>query len=733
MSIIKKKSEPSSNKNLDEGFALTQILILSIALGIGITALLASSILRLTSSKINTLEINSRNASYSAISNLRSLFNNTKGVYHYFWLAKACSANATNIQRECPSFNPLRDRHIWPGILNQGSFPDLSRLYWTDAQQTWCNGRQGCFGRQVAPVCTYTGTLNGSSIGWNSYINSLDKAIDNQEDYIGHSVSNTIRDSLQSYFIKSTNFVGTEHGGENSILVEGFTRANQTQASSPMTSNNKIRVNIGISKIVPDSGFAFISAGENELDTNSLYLGNFNVMGDKTGSIVWRKNIYRNTDCINLRNNAGSLNNAGLPDNTKNKGGIWVQPLLLPGTPNHQNSSTNAGNSLNLGSVFCTPSNSGSANSKCRTLNDLTRGGTRNGKILIDNLFVQGDGAIFSVVTDRNNPITLEVSGDIEISNYGKLCHRSSASASCGSGSPENLTIIFSQPNVNKQEVACSWLGGMDLTSGTGTANNTFVLGSTGRSSNEKFTGFIYSADTTFSTSNPLVPYYQNPNNNYSNRQIVVSKGAYGIVENPFSNSNQDKNPVLISLNGRNIPFTSHTVAISNIDPLGGWKIIATGKRQPGLANTTLDPMNDVLLLASNPGGSGWIYKLQGIYYDSSSGKYQISTSNRNGKSYQINLGRNLLLQNSNGIPWVQYYGIDWKQKNLNLTSGINIDGIAWVKNLCLDHRHPTYWTFDTDTQEDLIERYSEAINYGVPYYRGKVITAWDTLRDFDN
>ena len=27
------------------------------------------------------------------------------------------------------------------------------------------------------------------------------------------------------------------------------------------------------------------------------------------------------------------------------------------------------------------------------------------------------------------------------------------------------------------------------------------------------------------------------------------------------------------------------------------------GKRQPGLANTTLDPMNDVLLLASNPGG----------------------------------------------------------------------------------------------------------------------------------
>ncbi len=732
MSEIRKKVEPSSNENLDEGFALTQILILSIALGIGITALLSSSILRLTSSKINTLEINSRNASYSAISNLRSLFNNTKGVYHYFWLAKACSGNATNISKECPSFNPIKDRHIWPGILNQGQYPDLSKLYWTD-DKTWCSGSSGCIGRQVAPACTYTGPLNGSSINWNAYVNSLNTVIDNQEDYIGHNVPNTIRDSLQSYFIKSTNFVGTEHGGENSILVEGFTRSNQPQGLKPISSNNKLRVNIGISKIVPDSGFAFISAGENELDTNSLYLGKFSVMGDKTGSIVWRKNIYNKTDCVNVRHHAGSLNNSGLPDNTKNQGGIWAQPLLLPGTPNHQNSALNPGHSLNLGSVFCTPFNSNSASSKCKALNDLTRGNTRNGKILIDNLFVQGDGAIFSIVTDRNNPITLEVTGDIEISNYGKLCHRSSANANCGSGAPENLTIIFNQPNVNKQEVACSWLGGMDLATGTGTANNTFVLSSTGRTTNEKFTGFIYSADTTFSTSNPSVPYYQNPANFYSNRQIVVSQGAYGIVENPFSSLDRDKSPILINLNGKNIPFTSHTTAISNADPLGGWKIIATGKRQPGLANTNLDPMNDVLLLAGNPNGLGWIYKLQGIYYDPSSGKYQIATSNRNGKNYQINLGRQINLSNSNGIPWLTYYGIDWKQKNLNLSSGVNIDGVAWVKNLCLDHKHPTNWNFDRDTQTNLIDRYSEAINYGVPYYRGKVITAWDTLRDFDN
>ena len=410
--------------------------------------------------------------------------------------------------------------------MNQGNFPDLSKLYWTD-DKTWCSGSSGCIGRQVAPACTYTGPLNGSSINWNAYINSLNKVTDNQEDYIGHNVPNTVRDSLQSYFIKSTNFVGTEHGGENSILVEGFTRSNQSQGQKPITSNNKLRVNIGISKVVPDSGFAFISAGENELDTNSLYLGKFSVMGDKTGSIVWRKNIYKKSDCVNIRHNAGSLNNSGLPDNSKNKGGIWAQPLLLPGIPNHQNSATNPGNSLNLGSVFCTPFNSNSASSKCKTLNDLTRGNTRNGKILIDNLFVQGDGAIFSIVTNQNNPITLEVNGDIDISNYGKLCHRSSPNASCGSGAPENLTIIFKQPNINKQEVACSWLGGMDLATGTRPANNTFVLSSTGRTIMRNLRDFILT-DTTFSTSTNS-SYYQNPAISAIGRSLYPK--VYAIVE----------------------------------------------------------------------------------------------------------------------------------------------------------------------------------------------------------
>ena len=81
-------------------------------------------------------------------------------------------------------------------------------------------------------------------------------------------------------------------------------------------------------------------------------------------------------------------------------------------------------------------------------------------------------------------------------------------------------------------------------------------------------------------------------------------------------------------------------------------------------------------------------------------------------------------------MRWINsYYGIDLKPTKIK---PINIDGIAWVKNLCLDNRNSVNWSFNKDTKERLIERYGQNMNFGVPYYRGKVIASWDTLRDFD-
>ena len=96
------------------------------------------------------------------------------------------------------------------------------------------------------------------------------------------------------------------------------------------TSINKLRINIDVTSTIPDSGFAFISAGENELDVNSIYLGNLNVIGDKSGSIVWRKNIYSPQECTNLQLLSGINNSRSLP----NEGGLWIQPLSIPARPN---------------------------------------------------------------------------------------------------------------------------------------------------------------------------------------------------------------------------------------------------------------------------------------------------------------------------------------------------------------------------------------------------------------
>ena len=713
----------------EEGFALPQILLLSIILGVGLTSLLAASIYRLSSSKINTLEINSRNASYSAITNLRALLNNATGINHYYWLAKVCGAGNTNVSdvnKECPTgFMSFKDRYKWPGERKQGSFPDMSKLFWEDTQ-TWCNRASNCWGRQVAPVCTHAGTTSAVTVPWTSYTNGLKTVIDNNAKNVkkGRAINN--RDQLQSFFIKSINFVGNEYGGENSILAEGFSRSNTSK--KPLTANNKVRVNVGISRVVSDAGFAFISAGENENDkNNSLFLGNFSVDGDKRGTILWRKNIYNPSECISLRSRVGSLNNSGLPDNKARKGGIWAQPLLIPGVPAHKNLSKNPGNPLQLGSIFCTPHNSGSFSSKCNILNDLNRQGTRNGQIKIDNLNVQGERAIFAVSTTDNNPVTLEIHGNIDVSNGGKICHYDGNPGNgCGSGKPQNLTINFKGNDTGKDLLQCSSTGGPDLKSVYQKANNTFVLSQQG----DKFTGLIHAPNTTMTSATADLPYYQTPYRNVwrqGGRQLVVANGAYAVVENPESTRNSDKTPRLIKWAGQSLPFTSGS-STSRLGPFrySGWVPLAVGRRQPGQANR-LNLMSDMVLFYNKRTRQ---YILQGIYISSSSSGvgWEIARSNRFGQRFYYWLPTNLSSRNSE-FSWLRYhYGIDLVRP---VRKDIEIDGVAWVKNLCLD-RKKVRWTFSKKTSDGIKSRYGGGMNFGVPFYRGKVISAWDTLREFD-
>ena len=128
--IVSKYSSIKDNR----GFAIPQILILGIGIAVGISGIMAASILSLTGSKITRQELLAKASSYSGITKLRALFNdNSEGrLFNYFWLVDNCSEKAS----ECESLN----------------IADPTNQYWAD--DGWCNDEENCNGRQKAPVCT---------------------------------------------------------------------------------------------------------------------------------------------------------------------------------------------------------------------------------------------------------------------------------------------------------------------------------------------------------------------------------------------------------------------------------------------------------------------------------------------------------------------------------------------------------------------------------------------------
>ena len=104
---------------------------------------------------------------------------------------------------------------------------------------------------------------------------------------------------------------------------------------------------------------------------------------------------------------------------------------------------------------------------------------------------LSGKNAKFDIVTSDKSRVKLIVRGSIYIANEGVICHRDKiASAKCGTGKVENLTILFDQPgqnalpivgNINaKQELACSPRGGLMIRENKRVPYNSFIISSTG-------------------------------------------------------------------------------------------------------------------------------------------------------------------------------------------------------------------------------------------------------------
>ena len=277
--------------------------------------------------------------------------------------------------------------------------------------------------------------------------------------------------------------------------------------------------------------------------------------------------------------------------------------------------------------------------------------------------------------------------------------------------------------NNGKQELKCSSNGGSDLVQNQNIPYNTFILSNSGHSDRrEPLSAFIYATDTTLSTSHSPVKYYQIPK--AGSKLLVRTRGLYSYINNPEGYPFQDRAPRLLkTLNNKPIPFNKAT------KPFGSttYHLIAIGNRSyysyPG-ENTMLN----MALITDSAQTHYWLVGLDIKQYEA-----QFVFRNTNGRTWVKYLGRNPYGRTRYGRTWISHYGIELKEYK---ATDLYITGAAWMKNICLDKygNGKVFWDFKKDFNKDLVKRYSNnpKYNYGVPYYRGKSIKLWDTLRDFN-
>jgi len=718
-SLINKISNCKISKN---GFAIPQVLILGVGVAVAVSSLISVSILGLTGSRIKRQELIAKASTYSGITELRNLLNDSSQAssFNYFWLVNSCSEQ-TN---EC-------------NILNTG-IQNPSQEYWSDYE--WCKGSINCNGRQKAPVCNYT-----NSIDWDQKISVFESVLNSQSNKVGLNLENSKRDFDQSFKFISTKFIGTEKYGVNSMLIEGIASAKNSNAQ---TGSNKSRVNIQVVSEIQEEGFGFLSIGENQTDgKDSLFLGNLSITPTNAskGSIIWRRNLDNNNDCGSFKDEANA-NNSSLPEN--GNGGIWVQPIGLPKQPR-------LSNVQDISILICTPKEIEKNTTNCRiSAEDVPEKTYR-----IHSLYVKGPGAKFEISTTDNSKMILEIMGDIDISNGGIFCHKDGLN-SCGTGKPENLTILFKQKtNTDGNKIVCNdhdrFTGGVKLKDNVYFNNNqypinnnelpgsSFLIDNTGSSYSDEFGAFIYGPKTTFLSVLPESEWVQITNSeeiNNSAGMIVTTRSSYGWIKNALGESFEDKMVnIILTPTGGIIPYMGQKVeSISNEDEYNNIEIIGAGNKvNPLPLGSSLKTNADkVFLIYDKKSESYYLRTFELINanppgHSSSEFSYPRGFAKMDIKDITSHVDLPGNLDSVNSKIWLDIFNIKIQESSPIIAR--NFSGAAWVKNLCFDGNGEKNWRFSKSFIDKISSRHGEQFNWGVRFYKGRSIILWDTLRDFES
>jgi len=233
----------------------------------------------------------------SFVNEYRALLNDSTygNIFNQFWLVQGCSTSTS--RATCP-----KDTATATPVPNSG-IQNPSQSYWGNTDG-FCSdyprsGVQGCLGRQISPYCAYSnpnGPASGPYIDWNTANRMISSLYNRQSDISsGTNISNAKK---PFGIVSSYSTIGqVEKGGRGHIDVSGLIKD-----GSKIDAERRARVSLEIERSTPYSGFAYISAGYQQSDRNSIHLSNLRL---HEGNYL-SNNIGRGTILLRRNSNPSS-------------------------------------------------------------------------------------------------------------------------------------------------------------------------------------------------------------------------------------------------------------------------------------------------------------------------------------------------------------------------------------------------------------------------------------------
>jgi len=684
---IKKGQKPR-----EDGFALPVVLAVGAIAAATLVTLAYMSQKENSRTRFNLLGFLAKNELGRSISTLRSVIDDNQNFFFYYLLARSCGDNR-GMDTSCSS----------------AKVEEPSQSFWNDAE--YCLNSTGassaCLGRKKAPMCDYDRDIN-----WGRHTQTW-------RELIGSSPSKV--NTVQAHDTSGVYVVSSFMPNSDS---DPFSDTDYTNKKVTLVLNSEIRGSGGDGKasdrsvteleyqpVLPEEGYGYIAAGSYYKEArDSLWLGNLRTTGK--GSVVWRADATSSYDCTSSKAQTGS--SGSLPN--QGSGGLWMQAIGLP----KKNLSSAIPVSGSTPSIICWR-----RSSYCSVIRS---------SIALREIVIAGDAQL-RIETSDSNPVVVKVAGSMYIGPNASICHVNQGSSQCGSGKPKNLTFIseeMSKAEIAESRLACNkdssnsgfQMTGRRTTQSDQADDRTITLYSTDGVLPARFIG----SDLSLSLKQQrgrYAPYYPSRVNygagytyqsqcgyRYEPYRYWTSYGwrtdyryvygcDYQYVYNPGT---YEEPPILTETNGLYGAIYNGSSDITRLtdartqDYISGDSLSRNGYIPVaiGKARQASDSVQSALLTQDSRGNLSVRPIVNNAVQTTSFG---ISVNDA---------------YNRFGIQLTDLSGAS-NQRTIN--------GLAWVRHLCIDSQGSNQWTFNKDVFDHTIKP------WGVAYLRTRGLSLWDKAR----